>query len=127
MESLPKLKNTSKIEVIYEGFNIVNKKSQDIELPEKFLLYIGNAYPHKNLKFLLKVFKKFLKSNKDYYLILIGSEDHFYKELRKDINSNIIIKGFILKKKTLKLQLIIIKKLRLIYFPLCMKALVYHL
>ena len=86
-----KLKNINKINVIYEGVTKINKKYENLKLPNNFFLYIGNAYPHKNLKFLIKVFKKFLKNNKDYYLILIGKKNYFYKKLEKYSNNNNII------------------------------------
>ena len=90
-----KLKDSNKIKVIYEGLTKINKVAKDIELPKKFFLYIGNAYPHKNLKFLIKVFKRFLKKQPDYYLILVGKKDYFYKQLEKDINNNIILTDFV--------------------------------
>ena len=89
------LKNTNKIEVIYEGITKVNKEYKKIELPKKFFLYIGNAYPHKNLLFLIKVFKKFLRNNKNYHLILVGKKNYFYKQLEKYSNDNIIFTDFI--------------------------------
>jgi len=89
------LKNTNKIEVIYNGVTKVSYKERDIKLPKKFFLYIGNAYPHKNLEFLIKVFKEFNKNNKDFYLILVGKKNYFYKQLEKYSNNNIIFTDFV--------------------------------
>lgn len=49
-----------------------------------FMLYVGNAYPHKNLERLLAAFTKFKQKTPDYRLILVGSEDHFYRRLKRE-------------------------------------------
>lgn len=85
-----------KIEVTYEGVANLAKgrdslfvaklnedevlKSYNIEHP--FLLYVGNAYPHKNLDFLVKNFLQLYQENKDLRLVLVGKEDYFYKQLK---------------------------------------------
>ncbi len=48
-----------------------------------FLLYVGNAYPHKNLDFLLAVFNKLLALRPNLRLVLVGKEDYFYKRLHE--------------------------------------------
>ncbi len=69
---------------------------------EKFFLYVGNAYPHKNLERLLEAFYFFchpefisgsqlnrdsdLRQN-DTKLVLVGKEDYFYKRLKKKVAS----------------------------------------
>lgn len=74
----------NKVIVTYEGVDdkISNSKSQ---IPNKFqntkyFLYVGNAYPHKNLEKLLEAFKT-LSSN--VILVFVGKEDYFYKRLKK--------------------------------------------
>lgn len=77
-------KESEKIKVIYEGLTIANNNiSEDIELPKNYFLYIGNAYPHKNLEFLIEVFSKFIKKHRDYYLILVGKDNYFYNRLKQ--------------------------------------------
>jgi len=48
-----------------------------------YLLYVGNAYPHKNLNRLLKTFNVILKKKPDLGLILVGKIDYFYERTRK--------------------------------------------
>lgn len=48
-----------------------------------FILYVGNAYPHKNLDFLIEVFSKMLENKPDFRLVLVGKEDYFYKHLKE--------------------------------------------
>lgn len=75
--------NLQKIEVIYEG---VSQKlavsSQRSAVKGKYFLYVGNAYPHKNLERLLTAFKM-LDSN--IKLVLVGKEDYFYKRLKQKV------------------------------------------
>lgn len=51
----------------------------------RYLLYVGNAYPHKNLEGLLELFKD-TKMNKaefgDIKLVLVGKEDYFYRRVK---------------------------------------------
>lgn len=45
-----------------------------------YALYVGNAYPHKNLEVLLSAFDSF--PDKSARLILVGGNDYFYRRLR---------------------------------------------
>lgn len=77
--------SSSKIEVVYEGVDKALISNVEQEEIRNYFLYIGNAYPHKNLEFLLNVFKKLPL---DFKLILVGSEDYFYKRLKKKVEKN---------------------------------------
>lgn len=51
-----------------------------------YFLYVGNAYPHKNVEFMIDAFKDLKDSSqtaKPVHLILVGREDYFYKRLEK--------------------------------------------
>ncbi len=63
-----------------------------IEDGYKYFLYVGNAYPHKNLEILVESFVIFLKAQnkkgsdlKDLRLILVGRKDVFYERLESVI------------------------------------------
>lgn len=47
-----------------------------------YLLYVGNAYPHKNLELLLKAFKM-LRNKEKIKLVLAGDDNYFYPRLEK--------------------------------------------
>lgn len=80
----------NKIIVTYEGVDL--KKSTGKRLiPDDYFLYVGNAYPHKNLETLIQAFQMYLK---DLVLqgevlqgialprlVLVGTEDYFYRRL----------------------------------------------
>jgi glycosyltransferase involved in cell wall biosynthesis len=118
--------DTSKVVVTYEGvddeirsrlnrdeirngfgkltiLNLPKDKSKIINTKtsaDKYFLYVGNAYPHKNLERLLEAFSTFChpelvsgsQSNRDSdlrqndtKLVLVGKEDYFYKRLKEKV------------------------------------------
>lgn len=55
---------------------------KDFNINKPFILYVGNAYPHKNLEKLLDVYKNFTKkTDNKYQLVLVGKKDYFYQRL----------------------------------------------
>ena len=46
-----------------------------------FILYVGSAFPHKNLKKLIDAFYDISYRYKDLQLVLAGKEEYYYKEL----------------------------------------------
>ncbi|MBU1131398.1 glycosyltransferase family 4 protein [Patescibacteria group bacterium] len=76
----------SKIKIIYEGYFLeTHKEAADISrfgICKPYLLYVGAAYPHKNLERLVRVFKK-LNQNCEYQLIFVGDLDSFYQRIQK--------------------------------------------
>ena len=93
---------SEKISVIYEG---VDKKLSEATgggdvlnryqlKAQQYLLYVGNAYPHKNLETLLKTFDKIKEGNLK--LILVGKYDYFYNQfIAANMNRNIIFTGYV--------------------------------
>lgn len=81
----------SKIVVTYEGADLNNSNppaspSQDEQLKTKnYFLYVGNAYPHKNLERLLEVIASIKYQTSDIKLVLVGKQDYFYKRLRRKV------------------------------------------
>jgi glycosyltransferase involved in cell wall biosynthesis len=47
-----------------------------------YLLYVGNAYPHKNLERLILAFEQILAQYPNLQLALVGKEDFFYARLK---------------------------------------------
>jgi len=100
----------SKVVVTYEGvgdeirnskFEIRNKSKiiNTKTRTDKYFLYVGNAYPHKNLDRLIHAFDllchpeasaegshEILRSaQNDIRLVLVGKEDYFYKKLKENV------------------------------------------
>lgn len=74
---------------------------QQHTIQKPYLLYVGNAYPYKNLEILLQVIAK-LKAQKklSFQLVLVGKEDYFYKRLKHlawvmDVDDAVVFTGFI--------------------------------
>lgn len=64
-----------------------------------YLLYVGNAYPHKNLEKLIDAFELISAEHPNMQLALVGKEDFFYKRLkeysfRKNV-ANVHFLGFV--------------------------------
>lgn len=99
-EILKYLKTDSqKIEVVYCGVDrtlFLSPKKGNIELPENYILYVGNIKPHKNLITLLKAFNTFSNEFKSKYpLVLTGKKEGF---ITKDNEIDIFIKSNDLEK-----------------------------
>ena len=105
--------NSTKIVVTLEGvskrlaekeLSIENSKKilKEYKLERPYLLYVGNAYPHKNLEWLMDVFYKELGDLK-IDLVLVGKEDYFFKRLKEfkiksegsDNNRKVIFPGYV--------------------------------
>ncbi len=100
--------NPEKIMVTYEAVDEnrgveINKENflSKFKINKPYLLYVGNAYPHKNLERLIKAFKNLLEEScEDLQLILIGKEDYFYKQVKNytdklNLNEKVIFADFI--------------------------------
>jgi glycosyltransferase involved in cell wall biosynthesis len=95
------------ISVAYEGVADLSggRVSQPGEILKKYnlnkpyLLYVGSAYPHKNLASLIKVFAKINFTAADKLtLALIGKDDYFYSRLKqetKNISPNAVFPGHV--------------------------------
>jgi glycosyltransferase involved in cell wall biosynthesis len=98
--------NPEKIAVTYEASDEPQNESffsqekilQKYGIIKPYVLYVGNAYPHKNLEALVFGFDA-RKNKEDLYLVLVGKEDYFYKKLKelviKKNIKNVIFTGFI--------------------------------
>lgn len=55
----------------------------------KYILYVGNAYPHKNLERLIAAFSLVLKEKRfgNLRLVLVGVKNYFYEELISHVNN----------------------------------------
>ena len=50
----------------------LNECREQYNLPEKFILYVGNVKPHKNIKRLLEAFYLFQQEHSDHSLVIVG-------------------------------------------------------
>lgn len=87
---------SAKVAVIYEGVDLPKpeltvdaKLLASFKLKAEYLLYIGSAYPHKNLEKLIKAFELIVEKNPTVQLALVGRDNFFYQRLRKFAEENV--------------------------------------
>lgn len=86
--------NKDKIKVIYEGIDSNSKTSKygdntvlkKYAIDKPYFLYVGNAYPHKNIKRAIEAIKYLNKRSKDkVWLVLGGSRSVFTERVKKEV------------------------------------------
>jgi glycosyltransferase involved in cell wall biosynthesis len=88
LDNYPKIPQ-EKVRVTYEAceeYALVspNKDRQILgkyAIIRPYILYVGNAYPHKNLERLILAFQTLHEQHKDLKLVLVGNIDYFYKRI----------------------------------------------
>lgn len=77
-----------KICVVYEGVDVGVRKTR-IKLPpciqKPYVVYVGNAFPHKNCEGLLDTFELVKKESLNLSLVMCGQEDFFYQRICSEI------------------------------------------
>lgn len=75
---------------------------QQYGIDQRFLLYIGNAYPHKNIEILVQTIAQWKKQfgSIDWKLVLVGKRDYFYERVHAlaaelDVLDHIVFTGFV--------------------------------
>jgi glycosyltransferase involved in cell wall biosynthesis len=82
-----------KIEVVYWGTSIVVPKEKiDIDLPERYILFVGNRGTYKNFELFFKSVSTLLKNDKDLYLVCAGSGKFNDREIEMFTNSEVLDK-----------------------------------
>lgn len=96
-----------KITVTYQApfknseFRIRNSESllQKFNLDTPYVLYVGNAYPHKNLEQLIDAWKIIEEEHPEYTLVLAGKDSSFYERVRQHAKdrqcNNVIFTGYV--------------------------------
>lgn len=86
---------SQKVLVTYEaGIEKVDQQSTLSDIHEKYgiiepyVLYVGNAYPHKNLELLIEAFQSAHVKKQGYSLVLVGKDDFFYSRISASIGED---------------------------------------
>lgn len=92
--------SSMKIKTIYCGFDNDNFKPANLSiqeriaiqynLPENFILHVGNVKPHKNISRLIQAFSKVQTSLPDVHLVILGKKDNFITGI---LNLQALIQG----------------------------------
>jgi len=73
-------------------------KKQPRPIKHDYLLYVGAAYPHKNLEVLAKGYARLQESNPELKLVMIGKKDYWKDKLERDYKS-ITFPGYVSNEK----------------------------
>lgn len=93
-----------KILMIHEGAAsaISDARGDETVIPKSpYFLYVGNAFPHKNLESLLHAFSFFYKKHPDVKLVMAGNIGVFYERLKKELEEidipreTVVFTGFV--------------------------------
>ena len=101
--------NSGKIGVVYHGvsgdFRIIDRNDPKLleaqkkyKLPYKFILYLGNIEPRKNITSVIKAYKNLLRNNpklEKYKLVLAGNINPLCRDIMDKKKENIAICGYI--------------------------------
>lgn len=88
--------NSKKVIAIHEAPSSLLPPKQAGKIPSKklsknnFLLFVGNAYPHKNLKILLDAFSLFIKDKPGIMLAIVSKNNQFLKKILTN-KKNIVV------------------------------------
>ncbi len=93
-----------KITTIYPGINSVEmneslarKYTANLDLPEKYFMFLGTLEPRKNVPSIIQAFDRYHKDYPDTGLVLIGNLGWVYRKLLREIKARPYIKylGFV--------------------------------
>lgn len=92
---------SDKIIVTYEAADRITEPTEEVEplRGKKFIMYVGQPFPHKNLKRLIRAHSELSKNYLDLYLVLAGKTNSNYRLLkewaRENDYKNVIFTGFV--------------------------------
>ncbi len=79
--------SSDKIAVTYEGVEqrAKSKEQRAKSKDKEYILYVGNAYPHKNLERLIEAFALVVREFPEAKLVLVGKKNYFYDRLEEKV------------------------------------------
>lgn len=80
----------AKLSVVYwaarQPYQRASVDKSELGINRPYLLYVGNAYPHKNLERLIMAFGKLITDYMlDFQLVIVGKKDTFHAALEKEV------------------------------------------
>lgn len=76
--------------------DLLIKVQKELKLPKQYILFVGSLEPRKNLKFLLKVYKEYAKTNNELNLVIVGAKGWGKTEITEIINNDCFPKDRVL-------------------------------
>ncbi|EKD78957.1 MAG: glycosyl transferase, group 1 [uncultured bacterium] len=93
-----------RVSVTYEAVDAFTAAKQDVlqryGIRQPYLLYVGNAYPHKNLEHIILAMQHLKKQGNPLQCVLVGKPDYFYRRLHqyawaKNVDDRVKFIGFV--------------------------------
>lgn len=93
-----------RVSVTYEAVDEFSPVRSDVltryNIRQPYLLYVGNAYPHKNLEQIVLAVQQLKKQGSPLHCVLVGKPDYFYKRLQqfawaKNVDDRVHFIGFV--------------------------------
>lgn len=93
-------KNKVKVVPLASEPMLADAAEQPSGIKEPFLLYVGTAFPHKNLDRLVGAFERLAPDHPGLELVLVGKKEYYYEQLHKRVlestfSSRIRLTGFL--------------------------------
>ncbi len=80
---------------LFRRLGLITEAVSSRGILQPYFLYVGNAYPHKNLEILLRAAPAF----RQFRFVLVGKEDYFYTRLKREAETlktdNVLFAGFL--------------------------------
>lgn len=72
----------------YESGDMIHAEPEPIQdlVGKKYLFFVGNAFPYKNLGLIVDAFAELKKKYPDLHLVFAGKKDFFYEQIEKQVN-----------------------------------------
>lgn len=82
------------------ALEMINK----FNIKKRFIFYVGNAHPHKNIEGLIKAFRNLVQKYSNLNLVLSGGDHYFWKRIKREYHlPGIIYTGFISEEQLIAL------------------------
>lgn len=89
--------DAEKIRVIYHGSSIKTDNSVSVNLPEKYILYVGSRADYKNFHFLVRAMEPMLKADPQLYIVAAGGGS--FQDEEKEILKNLGIEKQVVQRR----------------------------
>ncbi|MBI2338431.1 glycosyltransferase family 4 protein [Candidatus Microgenomates bacterium] len=86
--------SSGKIAVTYEGIDDALNSKLQLKI-QNYFLYVGNAYPHKNLERLLETVAMMKDKGLMINVVMVGKEDYFYRRLKEKVKKMNLVNNVI--------------------------------
>ena len=87
LDDWTKHRYSNKFALTYESGDMIHAEPESIKglVGKRYLFFVGNAFPYKNVGLIVDAFAKLKQKYPDMHLALAGKKDFFYEEIEKSV------------------------------------------